>query len=73
MARPWDSLFTLRPVGYPHRTQNSLPAAGQALPGGIEYPQGSDERFLSCNRYIRSSFPKLAWRKDIQNIHAEPL
>jgi len=26
-------------------TQDSLPAAGQALPGGIGYPQGSDERF----------------------------
>src|SRR5437660_8629561 len=55
-------------MGYPHRTQNSLPAAGQALPDGIGYPQGSDERFLSCNRYIRSSFPKLAWRKDIRGL-----
>jgi len=26
-------------------TQDSLPAAGQALPGGIGYPQGSIERF----------------------------
>ena len=42
-----------------HPTQNSLPAAGQALPGGIQYPQGSYERFFSCNRYIRSPFPKL--------------
>jgi hypothetical protein len=32
--------------GSPHHcTQDSLPAAGQALPGGIAYPQGSDERF----------------------------
>ena len=28
-----------------HTTQDSLPAAGQALPGGIKYPQGSNERF----------------------------
>lgn len=26
--------------------QDSLPAAGQALPGGIGYPQSSNERFL---------------------------
>ena len=30
----------------PHATQNSLPAAGQALPDGIAYPQGCYERFL---------------------------
>jgi hypothetical protein len=29
----------------PATTQDSLPAAGPALPGGIGYPQGSDERF----------------------------
>ena len=32
---------------YPHPTQNSLPAAGQALPDGIGYPQGCYERFLT--------------------------
>src|ERR1700733_11816240 len=36
----------------PHTTQNSFPAAGQALPGGIANPQGSIERFLRCNLYI---------------------
>ena len=35
IARHWDSLFTLRSEGRPSTTQNSLPAAGQALPGGI--------------------------------------
>src|SRR5262249_51914175 len=30
----------------PPSTQDSLPAARQALPGGIGYPQGSSERFL---------------------------
>ena len=34
--------------GYPPPTQNSLPAAGQALPDGIGYPQGPDERFQTC-------------------------
>ena len=29
----------------PATTQDSLPAAGPALPDGIGYPQGSDERF----------------------------
>jgi hypothetical protein len=50
--------------GLLHATQDSLPAAGQALPGGIEYPQSSYERFPRCSRYISSSFPKLSWRKD---------
>ncbi len=29
----------------PATTQDSLPAAGPALPDGIGYPQGSSERF----------------------------
>src|ERR1700758_3684699 len=53
-----------------HRpTQDSLPTAGQALSGGIGYPQGSDERFPRRNRYIPSSFPKLAWR----NVTISPI
>jgi hypothetical protein len=43
-------------------TQDSLPAAGQALLGGIVYPQGSYERFQRCNRYIHPPFPSFAWR-----------
>ena len=52
-------LSTLRPVGCPHRTQDSLPAAGQALPGGIGCPQGSNERFPN------SLFPlsQASWRR----------
>ena len=30
-----NSLSTLRGVGYPTPAQDSLPAAGQALPGGL--------------------------------------
>ena len=48
IARPRHSLSTLRRVGHPTTTQDSLPAAGQALPGGIGYPQGSNERFPRC-------------------------
>lgn len=35
ITRPTRSLSTLRSDGYPATTQDSLPAAGQALPGGI--------------------------------------
>jgi len=34
------SLSTLRREGRPSTTQDSLPAAGQALPGGVGYPLG---------------------------------
>jgi hypothetical protein len=47
----------LRRPGYPDTTQDSLPAAGQALPGGLGYPQGSNERFRVVS-YISASFPK---------------
>jgi hypothetical protein len=45
-------------------TEDSLPAAGPALPGGIGYPQGSTERFQGCSRLHPFSFPKLSWRSD---------
>jgi len=41
-------------------TQDSLPTAGQALPGGIDYPQGSNERFQTV--VILPS--QASWRKD---------
>ena len=40
-----DSLSTLRRKGHPFTAQDSLPSAGQAFPDGLEYPQGSNERF----------------------------
>jgi hypothetical protein len=58
------SLSTLRSRGLPRTTQDSLPTAGRALSGGIGYPQGSDERFPSCTRYISSPLPELTWRND---------
>src|SRR5208337_2932623 len=39
--------------------QDSLPAAGPALPGGIGYPQGSCERFHGCDD---SPFPSFLAR-----------
>ena len=39
--------------------QDSLPAAGPALPGGIGYSQGSCERFHGCND---SPFPSFLAR-----------
>ena len=39
------SLSTLRRKGLPSAAQDSLPGAGQALLGGLDYPQGSNERF----------------------------
>ena len=53
--RHW--LSTLRRPGYPDATQDSLPAVGQALPDGLDYPQGSNERFSGCILHP-SSFPK---------------
>jgi hypothetical protein len=54
--RHW--LSTLRRPGYPDTTQDSLPAVGQTLPDGLDYPQGSIERFRVVS-YISASFPKL--------------
>lgn len=54
--RPRRSLSTLRSDGYPTATQDSLPAAGPALPGGIGYPQDPDARF---SKPSRTSLPRL--------------
>lgn len=59
IPRLWCSLSTLRPGGLPPRTQDSLPAAGQALPGGLD-PQGSNERFQSVLHLILLSQACLA-------------
>ena len=53
--RHW--LSTLRRPGHPDTTQDSLPVAGQALPDGLGYPWGSNERFRGVS-YISASFPK---------------
>ena len=55
IARPAHSLSTLRRVGYPTTTQDSLSGGWPALPGGTGYPPGPNERF----QVIPSSFPRL--------------
>jgi hypothetical protein len=63
VTQPAHSLSTLRSGGRPCATQDSLPAGGQPLPGGSEYPPGCIARF----QVIRSSIllaprPGFAWR-----------
>ena len=53
-----DSLSTLRSAGYPNTTQDSLPAAGQALPDGLSTRKIPMKGFRFAS-YISSSFPKL--------------
>jgi hypothetical protein len=45
ITRLRHSLSTLRRTDCSATTQDSLPAAGQALPDGLGYPQGPAERF----------------------------
>lgn len=42
---PTHSLSTLRSAGYPVATQDLLPAGGQPLPGGADYPLGPSAQF----------------------------
>src|SRR3954464_9291662 len=51
MARPAHSLSTLRSAGYPSTTQDSLPAAGQALPGGGWCPARSHRKVSAFHRF----------------------
>jgi len=51
-------------------TQDSLPAAGYALPGGIGYPQDCDERFPKTTASLLPPFPSLAWRNG--TLHIQP-
>jgi len=48
--RHW--LSTLRRPGHPDTTQDSLPAAGQTLPDGLDYPQGSNRRFQTHVMFV---------------------
>ena len=43
----------------PTPTQHSVPAGGQPLPGGTDYPLDHFERFLAFRHVMRSSFPGL--------------
>src|SRR5271166_824132 len=61
ITRPLTSLSTLRRMGRPTTTQDSLLAAGPALPGGILTRRVSAKGFRVR---VSSSFPKLTLRKD---------
>ena len=56
ITRPLTSLSTLRRMGRPTTTQDSLLAAGPALPGGIRTRRVSAKGFRV---QVSSSFPKL--------------
>ena len=58
-----NSLSTLRGAGCPYPTQDSLPAAGQALPGGTFTRKGSAERFLS-QLLINIPLSRASWRNE---------
>src|SRR4051812_45898889 len=60
------------PVQSPARTQDSLPVVGQTLPGGLDDPLGSSERFRAVS-YISPPFPGLPWRKRAPVRHAVAL
>ena len=69
ITRLLRSLSTLRPQGRPRPTQDSLPAAGYALPSGIGYPQSGYERFLMPISHF-PPFPGLTWREQIEYLTA---
>jgi len=43
----WAYCLRFTPLGHPRSMQDSFPAACQAFPGGISYPQDSGKRFQS--------------------------
>ena len=62
ITRPAHSLCTLRRADRSATTQHAVPAGGQPLPGGLEYPLGSIERFLRFRLTSLPPFPGFAWR-----------
>ena len=54
------SLSTLRSDGRPPPRKTRFPAAGPALPDGIGYPQGFNERFHIFEMILLS---RASWRK----------
>jgi hypothetical protein len=58
-----NSLSTPRGAGYPYPTQDSLPAAGQALPDGTSTRKGSAERSPS-QLLIDIPLSRASWRNE---------
>ncbi len=69
ITRLQHSLSTLRSAGYPTTAQDSLPAAGQALPGGTGYPQGLCERFQVASTILLS---RTSWRDEPFSVLGGP-
>ena len=67
ITRLWHWLSTLCRMGHPTATQDSLPAAGPALPDGLGYPQGSDERFSMCVT-SHSPFPSFHGARSVRDF-----
>ena len=64
ITRLWHSLSTLHSAGLLRHRQDSLAAAGHALPHGLDYPQGSIERFQLYSIHsilLSQAFPDAAW------------
>jgi hypothetical protein len=60
ITRPTHSLSTLRSMDCSITTQDSLPDGWPALPGGVGYSLGPNERF----QVILPPFPGFAWRTE---------
>src|SRR5271156_2619433 len=73
MARPQNSLCTLRAAGCPNQHATLASGCWPTLPGGIGYPQGSNERFQLCILTSLPPFPSFAWRKDISGLESPGL
>src|SRR5262249_52555640 len=63
MGRLGSHAVYASPGQSPARTQDSLPAVGQTLPGGLSGPLGSSERFLRCFLHRFPPFPGFPSRK----------
>ena len=60
ITRPPHPLSTLRRMDHSTTTQDSLPAAGQALPGRMLTPAGFQRKVSTMSHNIASPFPKLS-------------
>jgi hypothetical protein len=67
-----NSLSTLRDEGRPYTTQDSLSAAGQALPNGNCTRKGSSERFHS-QLLIEFPLSRASWRNERLRLNQPPI
>jgi hypothetical protein len=67
IARLWDSLFTLRPIGHPTRRQTRFRSLARHFRAGLLTRRVPSKSFRNAS-YISSPFPRLAWRKDSVNF-----